>query len=70
MIVDHDVTNDVTNDVTDLGLLSRMAKSAKQALGGDEVDVVADMGYYDGQESTNICSRPCRPGFRPNPRWP
>ena len=46
MIVDHDVTN----DVTDLGLLSRMAKSAKEALGVDEMDVVADMGYYDGQE--------------------
>ena len=46
MIVYHDVTN----DVTDLGLLSRMAKSAKQALGVDEMDVVADMGYYDGQE--------------------
>jgi len=46
LIVDHDVTN----DVTDLGLLSHMAKSAKQALGIDEMDVVADMGYYDGQE--------------------
>jgi len=46
LIVDHEVTN----DVTDLGLLSHMAKSAKQALGIDEMDVVADMGYYDGQE--------------------
>ena len=46
LIVDHDVTH----EVTDLGLLSRMAKSAKQALGVDEMDVVADRGYYDGQE--------------------
>jgi len=46
LIVDHDVTH----EVTDLGLLSRMAKSAKQALGVDEIDVVADRGYYDGKE--------------------
>ena len=46
LIVDHDVTH----EVTDLGLLSRMAKSAKQALGVDGMDVVADRGYYDGQE--------------------
>ena len=46
LIVDHEVTN----DVTDLGLLSHMAKSAKQALGVDAIDVVADRGYYDGQE--------------------
>src|SRR3990172_7624690 len=46
LIVEHEVTN----DVTDLGLLSHMAKSAKQALGVDGMDVVADRGYYDGQE--------------------
>jgi transposase len=46
LIVDHDVTH----EVTDLGLLSRMAKSAKEALGVDEMDVVADRGYYDGKE--------------------
>jgi transposase len=46
LIVDHEVTN----DVTDLRLLSRMAKRAQQALAVDQIDVVADMGYYDGQE--------------------
>ena len=46
LIVDHEVTN----DVTDRGLLSRMAERAKQALGVDEMDVIADKGYYDGQE--------------------
>jgi transposase len=46
LIVDHEVTN----DVTDLGLLSQMAKRAKEALGADEIDALADMGYYDGQE--------------------
>jgi transposase len=46
LIVDHEVTT----DVTDLGLLSRMAERAKRALGVAEMDVVADKGYYDGQE--------------------
>src|SRR3989337_2537279 len=46
LIVDHEVTT----DVTDLGLLSRMAGGAKRALGVDEMDVIADKGYYDGQE--------------------
>jgi len=46
LIVDHEVTN----DVTDFGLLGQMAQRAKQALGVDEMDVVADMGYYDGQQ--------------------
>src|SRR3990170_3349296 len=46
LIVDHEVTT----DVTDLGLLSHMAERAKQALGVDEMDVIADKGYYDGQE--------------------
>ena len=46
LIVDHEVTN----EVTDRSLLSRMAKRAKDALGVDELEVLADMGYYDGQE--------------------
>jgi transposase len=46
LIVDHEVTN----DVTDRNLLSQMAKRAKEALDADEIDVLADMGYYDGQQ--------------------
>jgi transposase len=46
LIVDHAVTN----QVTDRSLLSQMAKRAKQALGVEELDVLADMGYYDGQQ--------------------
>jgi transposase len=46
LIVDHEVTN----DVTDRNLLSQMAIRAKEALGVDEIDVLADMGYYDGQQ--------------------
>lgn len=46
LIVDHEVTN----DVNDLGLLSRMAKQAKETLGVEELEVLADMGYYDGRQ--------------------
>jgi transposase len=46
LIVDHEVTN----EVTDRSLLSRMAKRAKETLGVDELEVLADMGYYDGQQ--------------------
>jgi hypothetical protein len=44
LIVDHEVAN----DVTDFGLLSDMAKGSRQALAVEHLDVVSDMGYYDG----------------------
>jgi len=40
----------VTNAVTDFGLLSGMAKSSRHALAVEHLDVVTDMGYYDGQQ--------------------
>lgn len=46
MILDHEVTN----EVTDRSLLSQMSERAKEALGVEELDVLADMGYYDGQQ--------------------
>jgi transposase len=46
LIFDHEVTN----DVTDQGHLSSMGKRAKEILGVEKFDLVADMGYYDGQE--------------------
>jgi transposase len=46
LIVEHEVTN----DPTDQAQLSRMAIRAKQTLGVDELEVVADKGYYDGSE--------------------
>lgn len=46
MIVDHEVTN----EVTDRSLLSQMSERAKEALGVEELEVLADMGYYDGQQ--------------------
>ena len=46
IIVDHEVTN----QVTDRSLLSQMSERAKEVLGVEELDVLADMGYYDGQQ--------------------
>ncbi|MGH2619750.1 MAG: IS1182 family transposase [Anaerolineales bacterium] len=46
LIVDHEVTN----AVTERGLLAKMALRAKQALGVERLDVLTDMGYYDGQQ--------------------
>lgn len=44
------VAHEVTNAVTDRSLLGPMAKRAKEALGVEELEVLADMGYYDGQQ--------------------
>jgi transposase len=46
LIVDHEVTN----AVTDRDLLSTMAMRAKDLLGVDELEALADMGYYHGKE--------------------
>src|SRR5206468_7948583 len=42
LIVEHDVVN----DATDYNQLSSMAKAAKETLGVDKIEVVADKGYY------------------------
>lgn len=44
------VVQEVTNAVTDVDQLSGIAKEAKEALGVEQVKVVADMGYYNGEE--------------------
>jgi transposase len=46
LIVDHDVTN----EPTDRNLLHPMALRAQEVLGVDHLDVVADMGYANGQQ--------------------
>jgi hypothetical protein len=46
LIVEHEVTN----EPTDRHQLSKMATRAKQALGVEKLEVVADRGYYDGAE--------------------
>jgi transposase len=44
------VVQEVTNAVTDVDQLSEIAIEAKEALAVDEVKVVADMGYYNGEQ--------------------
>jgi transposase len=46
LIVDHEVTN----EPTDRNLLHPMALRAQEVLGVDHLDVVADMGYANGQQ--------------------
>lgn len=46
LIVAHDVTN-VGNDRAQL---ARMAKLAKETLGVDELEAIADRGYFNGEE--------------------
>ena len=44
------VTHEVTNDGSDRAQLANIACQAKQVLGVDEVEAVADRGYYSGAE--------------------
>src|SRR5262249_58571778 len=44
------VAHEVTNDPTDHAHLAEMAVRAKDTLGVGQLEVVADMGYYDGAE--------------------
>ena len=44
------VEHEVTNEVIDVGQLSTMAKKAKETLGIETLEVVADRGYYNGEE--------------------
>ena len=44
------VAHDVTNAVHDRHQLSGMAQQAKEALGADAIEALADRGYYDGKE--------------------
>ncbi|MEH6584864.1 MAG: IS1182 family transposase [Halioglobus sp.] len=44
------VAHEVTNEPSDRGQLSSMAELAQQAVQGDELTVLADRGYYNGEE--------------------
>ena len=46
LIIDHDVTN----EVNDFNQLERMATRAKEILQVDELEVIADKGYYNGAQ--------------------
>ena len=44
------VTHEVTNDGSDRAQLANVARQAKKVLGVDELEAVADRGYYSGEE--------------------
>jgi transposase len=44
------VAHEVTNTVGDRAQLSKMAQMAKEAMGQDHVEALADRGYYNGEE--------------------
>ena len=64
------VASEVVNDGNDTGQLYTMAKAAKQALGAETLQAVADVGYYNGATlkaarttaSSPMCRRPTEPG--------
>jgi transposase len=44
------VTHEVTNVVLDRAMLSKVALMAKEAMGVDQIQVLADRGYFSGKE--------------------
>ena len=44
------VTHEVTNDGSDRAQLANVASQAKEALGADKLEAVADRGYYNSDE--------------------
>jgi transposase len=44
------IAHEVTNSGTDRAQLANMGRQAKEVLGVDELEAVADRGYYSGQE--------------------
>ncbi|MGD8815465.1 MAG: IS1182 family transposase [Anaerolineales bacterium] len=61
------VYHQVTNAVTDRDLLAPMAMRAKEALGVDELEVLADMGYYHGKQVKRCLEAGITP-YLPKPR--
>lgn len=55
------VSHEVTNQLTDRGLLSSMAKAAKEAVGQEHIQVTADRGYYAVAEVKECLPRGIKP---------
>lgn len=70
IVVDHKhklvVEHEVVNEVTDQGQLSTMAKKAKETLGVESLEVVADRGYYNGEE-VKACEQSRMTAYVPKP---
>ena len=61
------VAHDVTNDATDRDYLSPMARAANEVLDSNHLQVIADMGYYNGPEITACLDAGITPSV-PRPR--
>ena len=70
IVVDHKhklvLEHEVVNEVTDQGQLSTMAKKAKETLGVETLEVVADRGYYSGEE-VKACEQSGITAYVPKP---
>jgi transposase len=70
IVVDHKhklvVEHEVVNEVTDQGQLLTMAKKAKETLGVESLEVVADRGYYNGEE-VKACEQSGMTPYVPKP---
>jgi transposase len=70
VVVDHKhklvLEHEVVNEVTDQGQLSTMAKKAKETLGVETLEVVADRGYYNGEE-VKACEQSGITAYVPKP---
>jgi len=58
------VAEDVTNDGTDVQQLSHLALDAKETLGVEQLEVVADPGYYNNAEVSRCVERNITPYLR------
>src|SRR4051794_40383450 len=61
------VEQQVTNQVLDLGLLTETAKPAKEILGVETIDVVADRGYFKA-EDIEACEKAGMQPYVPRPQ--
>ena len=61
------VEQQVTNQVLDLGLLTQTAEPAKEILGVETIDVVADRGYYKA-EDIEACEKAGMTPYVPRPQ--
>jgi transposase len=60
------IAHEVTNVGSDRAQLAKMAKQAKAVLGRDKLDVVADRGYYSGDE-IRACEQAGIEAYLPKP---
>ena len=60
------VAHELTNIGHDRGQLSNMAQQARAAMGTEELAVVADRGYFDGEE-IRVCEQAGITTYLPRP---